>query len=226
VDYTWGDDSISEYILHNDISINEGIVVTITPGTTVKVACPQDTYPCESDLLVQGTLLAQGSVAEPILITSAADTPAKGDWGHIYFQQDSRNSLLEYVTVEYGGAFVADDQVRADTSSLTIRYSTITRSAHDGIKLDGGAPTIEFNAIVDNDEFGLQNVDETVMAIAQCNWWGDATGPTHSSNPDGLGDEVSDYVDFDPWLTSPDDDCTPPTPPSYELYLPLITKGY
>lgn len=39
---------------------------------------------------------------------------------------------------------------------------------------------------------------------AENNWWGDATGPYHAdSNPGGLGDSVSDYVDFDPWLTSP-----------------------
>jgi hypothetical protein len=226
VNYTWGEDGISEYILRNDITINEGIVVTIIPGTTVKIACPQDTYPCESDLLVQGTLQSQGTAVAPITITSAADTPAYGDWGHIYFQETSSNSLLEYVTVEYGGAFLADDQIRADTSSLTIRYSTIARSGNDGIKLDGGAPTIEFNTIMDNNAFGLQNIDDTVTAVAECNYWGDETGPTHASNPGGLGDEVSDYVDFDPWLTSPDDDCTPPTPPSYELYLPVILKGY
>jgi hypothetical protein len=36
---------------------------------------------------------------------------------------------------------------------------------------------------------------------AENNWWGDASGPTHSANPGGTGDAVSDYVDYDPWLT-------------------------
>ncbi|UCF09893.1 MAG: right-handed parallel beta-helix repeat-containing protein [Candidatus Bipolaricaulota bacterium] len=31
------------------------------------------------------------------------------------------------------------------------------------------------------------------------NWWGDPTGPFHSSNPGGLGDAVSNHVLFDPW---------------------------
>jgi hypothetical protein len=39
-----------------------------------------------------------------------------------------------------------------------------------------------------------QNVD------ARHNWWGDDTGPYHEAeNPGGLGDAVSDYVDFVPW---------------------------
>ncbi len=37
---------------------------------------------------------------------------------------------------------------------------------------------------------------------AAFNWWGDSTGPYHPvSNPDGLGDEVSDRVSFEPWHT-------------------------
>lgn len=34
------------------------------------------------------------------------------------------------------------------------------------------------------------------------NYWGDPSGPRHSSNPGGLGDIVSDDVLFNPWLTS------------------------
>ena len=33
------------------------------------------------------------------------------------------------------------------------------------------------------------------------NWWGDDTGPYHpTENPNGKGDNVTDYVDFSPWL--------------------------
>jgi len=36
---------------------------------------------------------------------------------------------------------------------------------------------------------------------ARYNWWGDQSGPYHPTiNPTGLGDMVSDYVDFIPWL--------------------------
>ena len=50
-----------------------------------------------------------------------------------------------------------------------------------------------------------------MVVDAEYNWWGDATGPYDGSNdtgtggwfnPGGLGDDVSDYVDYDPWAVA------------------------
>ncbi len=39
-----------------------------------------------------------------------------------------------------------------------------------------------------------------VMQNAEYNWWGDLSGPYHATgNTLGLGNEVSDYVDYEPW---------------------------
>ena len=41
---------------------------------------------------------------------------------------------------------------------------------------------------------------------AICNWWGSVNGPTHPSNTYNAGfqgDNVTDYVDFTPWLNGP-----------------------
>jgi len=51
-------------------------------------------------------------------------------------------------------------------------------------------------------DVGIQN-DSTTTVDATCNWWGDATGPTHVSNPGGLGAAVSDYVDYGCYLAQP-----------------------
>jgi len=55
---------------------------------------------------------------------------------------------------------------------------------------------------------GINNT-HTNMLDATCNYWDDITGPTHTSNPNGVGASVTDNVDFDPWLTSsyPSGDC-------------------
>jgi len=63
-------------------------------------------------------------------------------------------------------------------------------------------PTIHHCNIIDNIGFAAQSVSTTIDC--ENNWWGDATGPYHpTANPGGLGDTVSDYVDFDPWLAGP-----------------------
>ena len=46
---------------------------------------------------------------------------------------------------------------------------------------------------------GMQYVNYTLDA--NCNWWGDCNGPYNDTlNPYGQGDQVDDYVDFDPWV--------------------------
>jgi len=34
------------------------------------------------------------------------------------------------------------------------------------------------------------------------NYWGSLSGPTHASNPEGVGNTVSNNVDYDPWFTN------------------------
>jgi len=50
----------------------------------------------------------------------------------------------------------------------------------------------------------VENQDASTIIDATNNWWGDATGPYHATtNPDGLGNAVSNYVNFGSWNTSP-----------------------
>ena len=90
-------------------------------------------------------------------------------------------------------------------SSPTIDSCTIADNVGDGIYCCGSSMPILFhNNIVDNAGYAIRNADPLVIIDAENNWWGDATGPYHpTANPGGLGDTVSDYVDFDPWLYWP-----------------------
>jgi hypothetical protein len=53
------------------------------------------------------------------------------------------------------------------------------------------------------DEIAVDNEDAGASVVAEHNWWGDASGPTHASNPTGTGCVVSNNVDFDPWNSGP-----------------------
>lgn len=90
-------------------------------------------------------------------------------------------------------------------SSPSIHNCTIAYNDDDGVYCaDGSEPEIHHCDIFDNAGYGVHNIASGVTINAEENWWGDATGPYHpTANPGGLGDTVSDYVDFDPWLTGP-----------------------
>jgi parallel beta-helix repeat protein len=90
-------------------------------------------------------------------------------------------------------------------SQPIIDSCAISGNIGDGIYSDYySSPLIFHNNITDNVGFGVRNDDPAELVIAEDNWWGDATGPYHpTTNPGGMGDMVSDYVDYDPWLTFP-----------------------
>ena len=66
-----------------------------------------------------------------------------------------------------------------------------------------GTGTIKLtqNSFVEN---GFLGIESDISLNAEANWWNHPSGPFHAnSNPDGLGDAVSDNVDYDPWLVTP-----------------------
>ena len=67
--------------------------------------------------------------------------------------------------------------------------------------------TAHHNNIFNNADYGINATDNHGYSInATDNWWGHTSGPYHSlKNPDGKGDNVTDYVEFDPWLRRPPD---------------------
>ena len=67
---------------------------------------------------------------------------------------------------------------------------------------DGSDVTLVDCDISGNDSYGVSSTNPVVHAIG--NWWGAVSGPYHpTTNPDGLGNEVTDFVEFDPWTTGP-----------------------
>jgi hypothetical protein len=143
-----------------------------------------------------------------------------------------------------------------NSTFITIMDNTLADSSRYGINMKGQDVTIEGNQITNNDDVGIniaRHVIDTERVVIHCNiisgnanygvkvdtvnvteivdaednWWGHASGPTHSSNPGGSGDAVTDNVDYDPWATS-----TPPCKPtaitlvSFTVYYQLEDVDY
>jgi hypothetical protein len=91
--------------------------------------------------------------------------------------------------------------IRCDNDATpTIEFCDVSANGNGIYCLTGANPTIHYNDICDNVTYGVFSLSTTVTIDAELNWWGDASGPYHpTTNPSGLGNRVSDNVDYEPW---------------------------
>jgi plastocyanin len=69
-----------------------------------------------------------------------------------------------------------------------------------GLNFTGNFAPVVFNCIFEhNTSWGVYNSTGTSLNAIE-NWWGSVDGPTHTANPSGTGDRVSDQVVYVPWL--------------------------
>ncbi len=90
----------SPYILTGDVTVNNGVTLTIEPGVVVMAGASKR-------LLVQGHLQALGTAVQPILFTSQSNT-GPNEWDGLVFWGGSGNTgtgNLSYVTIRYGGDY-------------------------------------------------------------------------------------------------------------------------
>lgn len=105
--------------------------------------------------------------------------------------------------------------VEGDEAFVKVTGSLITNNVGDGVENTGTATVILSgdpaggNGIYNNQGYGANQSGTSGQIIATSNWWGDASGPTHATNPGGTGEEITDRVLYDDWLTSPPDLSTP-----------------
>ncbi len=82
-----------------------------------------------------------------------------------------------------------------------VTNSEITANNY-GFVVFNSAFSANHNSIHDNLTAGVITYDPSAPINFDFtnNWWGDKTGPTNPSNPEGIGDLVSDNILFDPFL--------------------------
>jgi M6 family metalloprotease-like protein len=118
-------------------------------------------------------------------------------------------AVLDHVVVSDSTFFGV--QLKADTAGtttqLTFTNGELRENGQTSIYASKTIGTLRasiHNSSLPGNRGGVVNGDPTNPIDAQSNWWGDASGPFHSSlNPSGKGNSVGDGVLFIPWLGMP-----------------------
>jgi len=104
---TWTKEN-SPYVVTDDITVIEGVSLTIEPGVVVQ-------FNYEKALIIFGELIAAGNQAEPIVFTANHENPNQSWWGGIIFKPTSVNavvnkrdqyvsgSIISYAIIEWAG---------------------------------------------------------------------------------------------------------------------------
>lgn len=85
----------------NVLTIERGVTILLSDGASIGLGSAAPTYEASQPV----RLVAAGTAEEPIVFSSAKETPAAGDWGGIHWAAGAQaGNVLSYVRLEYGGA--------------------------------------------------------------------------------------------------------------------------
>ncbi|MAE63746.1 MAG: hypothetical protein CMJ18_05695, partial [Phycisphaeraceae bacterium] len=163
--------------LTDDLAVSAGAVLSLVPGTVIKVATGQR-------IGVSGTLIAQGTAGAPIIVTAESDDTAGGDsnddgdatvpvpgsWESLDFEPGSAGHVVEFLELRWAGnraspgnsfnytaALIASADVTV--SNVTVRDS----NRYGALAIDGATITINDGLFIGNEHTGLWADDGRIV---------------------------------------------------------------
>jgi hypothetical protein len=141
------------------------------------------------------------------------------------------NRVLEcFAESRGGGLFVQNSDPLVELNEIIGNHAEV---AGGGVAVnDSLSPTLRANTIQGNSSHGLFQENDAYPVDAIENYWGHPSGPYHPTlNPSGLGDTVSDHVEFIPWAIEPGVKESPmesvsPHPPTPRLVPNPVRSGH
>ncbi|MCA9124655.1 MAG: carboxypeptidase regulatory-like domain-containing protein, partial [Planctomycetales bacterium] len=157
-DTSWDDPDVV-YWLDGDVTVAEGITLTVAAGQVVKLDSGLH------ELEVDGTLRLEGTEANPVVFTSGKDdsrggetngdgsesSPDRGDWGGIILR--GPNNTIEHTLLNYGG--FSGGAVVIEGGELSLLDSTIRDSERHGLRIENSNPTITNTSFLDSDDAAI-----------------------------------------------------------------------
>ncbi len=162
-DETFDNDHL--WLLNGEVVVDDITTLTIEEGTTV-YALDENT---ELNVQIGGTLLAEGTLEDPIVFTSInaapdqPEDPDNGDWIGVVLRGDDtpegNSGILKYVRIENGGNGDEALQLRQVGSNTEIDYVQVHNTDDTGIRMRGGYVNLKHILVTKPDDNGLRYSD-------------------------------------------------------------------
>lgn len=140
------------------------------------------------------------SVGSEVTISSSTFSGVSGNAIELYSSASKPYSSIKIygsVIKDYGQSGIYAVQATGTVENTTLTGGTI------GIEHIFSHLDVSHSSIFENSQFGAVAYLPEYSLRARDNFWGDQSGPYNEiSHPDGVGDTVSGFVIFDPWLLS------------------------
>src|SRR5579864_3617227 len=120
----------SPYLVTCDVTVNSGVTVTIDPGVVLR-------FNPGTELVVNGSLVGQGTAQQPVRLTSYRDlpngSPRAGDWGRVRVPAGGTLDLV-YTTLSYSGG--QGEGIYNDGGTVHLSNVTLSNNSSDGLYQD------------------------------------------------------------------------------------------
>ena len=153
---TWTADKT--YFITGDINVDNNSVLTIQPGTVIKFAAASSLTIGSSS---NATIIANGTIANPIVFTSSALLPAAGAWEGLYLDSHTlNNSSISFCNIQFAGSNSSYGALNINGCDVAVNNCNITNSGSYGIWTNytnslGGFITFSNNNINTTVKYGM-----------------------------------------------------------------------
>jgi predicted outer membrane repeat protein len=177
-----------------------------------------------------GGIFSQGLSTIEISEATFSNNSSTGDGGGIFFAPffgvgilDVSDTVFTDNSGQRGGAIHTQNGGTVIINNTTFTNNTASSTLGGAFHIHNnegasGTASINNSCLVGNDDVSVFN-ESGPQIDASNNWWGDGSGPTHSTNPMGIGDSISSNVTFEPWLL------VTPNCPLFDNQPPSVNAG-